>query len=234
MAARGHVMLDCNQSIALVTPFFGRLSEGVKSCLLSKARVRSYSRGETICLQGEPAESLKIVMNGWVKLFRVGVGGDEAILATLSSGQSFDEAAALQQGECRASADAVSQCSVMHLDLGLIQNCENGFTEVSRAVLSETTGHLDAMMGHVEGLKVKTGAQRLADYLVCLSEAQKDALDLELPFEKNILAGKLGMKPESLSRTFAHLKKFGVECRMKQVRIRDVATLRAYAEECAA
>lgn len=86
------------------------------------------------------------------------------------------------------------------------------------------------MMAQVEGLKVQTGAQRLTRYLIDLYEAEGGAIEFELPFEKVILAGKLGMKPESLSRAFARLKPAGVSSSHRLVSIRDMSKLRAYAE----
>lgn len=77
-------------------PFLDQLSENVRKCLISKARIRESFRGSTITLQGETVESLKVVLSGWVKLYRISESGEEAILATLQAGQSFDEIAALR------------------------------------------------------------------------------------------------------------------------------------------
>jgi hypothetical protein len=46
-----------------------------------------------------------------------------------------------------------------------------------------------------------------------------------------LIAGRLGLKPESLSRAFARLKDQGVTIRQNVARIDDVATLRIYVEE---
>mgnify|MGYP000870833733 FL=1 len=52
-----------------------------------------------------------------------------------------------------------------------------------------------------------------------------------LPYDKSLIAGRLGMKPESLSRAFARLRESGVTVRQNHAAISSVADLRAFAEE---
>jgi len=47
-----------------------------------------------------------------------------------------------------------------------------------------------------------------------------------LPFQKSLLAGKLGLAPEALSRAFSALKKAGVTVRGRIVQVNDVAALK--------
>lgn len=213
------------------TPILDQLSQQVRECLLSKAQIKNFDRGATICLQGEKVECLKIVLSGWVKLYRVCPNGNEAVLSTLEQGQSFDEIVALQGGVSPVSAEAASNCTVMFLQLSSICTCENAFAEISKAVMSAAASHLDSMIGHIEQLKVKTGTQRLSEYLIDLSDSAGGSSDLVLPYEKVLLAGKLGMKPESLSRAFARLKHLGVRSIQRNVTIRDVASLQGLVDD---
>jgi len=49
-----------------------------------------------------------------------------------------------------------------------------------------------------------------------------------LPYDKNLIAGRLGMKPESLSRAFAKLRAQGVTVRQNHAAIADVERLQSY------
>ncbi|WP_372884187.1 Crp/Fnr family transcriptional regulator [Shimia sp.] len=220
-------MFDFNHTDTRAVPLLEQLSPEVRQCLLSKARCRSFARGETLCLQGETAETLKIVMDGWVKLYRVSENGSEAVLATLPAGQSFDELAALRRGRSSVSAEAISECRVMFLDVATICGCDNAYREINEAVLSAASDHFDGMVHQVEQLKISNGVERLTDFLLSLSGNGRGGCDLVLPFEKVVLAGMLGMKPESLSRAFGKLKAFGVKSHNRQVRIEKIEELRA-------
>ena len=49
--------------------------------------------------------------------------------------------------------------------------------------------------------------------------------------DKSLIAGRLGMKPETLSRSLAKLRAFGVETTGRELMIRDVGALRAHFDE---
>ncbi|MBT2131930.1 cyclic nucleotide-binding domain-containing protein [Aliiroseovarius lamellibrachiae] len=213
-------------------PFFARLSPHVRACLVGKSVMRSHPQGSIISLQGDENPTLKVVVDGWVKLFRLSSGGTETTLAMLDHGHSFDEVPALKKGAAIASAEAISNCTVLHLDLRAICTCKNAFAELHMAVLAAASGHARDMIGQIEQLKAKTGAQRLSDYLVELSDTKGGENEMTLPYGKKVLAGKLGMKPESLSRAFRQLKPFGVHSHEGNIRLGDLRGLRAFSQEC--
>jgi len=217
---------------------FEKLSDPVKTCLLSKAYVRDFRRGTVISFQGDKTNTLKLVVRGWVKLFRLAPNGDEAILQTLPKGKSFDEMTALETGRCTSSAETLSNCSILFIDLPAICSCPKARAELSSAVLLATSEHLVEMSDQVEQLKVKTAPQRLSSFLMEHICGESTTGEIELPYEKAVLAGKLGMKPESLSRAFKRLKEIGVCCDRNVVQVNDVPMLEAYsaddtAEACA-
>jgi CRP-like cAMP-binding protein len=223
-------MLDMSSYATAEFPLFDRLSDHVARCLLSRGVERHYARGEVICLQSEPARTLKLVTDGWVKLYRVTPTGDEAILATLSRGASFDEVAALRGGESKLSVEAMTDCTILHLALNAICSCQGADAEISAAVLGAASDKMDELITQLEGLKVKTGVQRLCGVLLDLAGDTLGTAVLELPFDKVVLAGKLGMQPESLSRAFKKLKSVGVQSIRRQVRIEDVPAFQRFVE----
>ena len=224
-------MLDCTTYDISHFPLFASLSNPVAEYLLSRGRERRYAQGEVICLQDEPAKSLKLVTKGWVKLYRVTESGAEAILATLELGSSFDEIAALRGGNSKMSAEAITDCTILHLDLNAICTCDGAHAEISSAVLSAACSKFDDLITQLEDLKVKTALQRLSGFLLDKTHDYADQADIELPYNLCVLAGQLGMQPESLSRAFKRLKSLGVENRGRNVCISDVSILRGFAEQ---
>ena len=205
--------------------------ENVARTVLESARLRSFSRGETIFLQGERASAIYIVAEGWVKLYRIAPSGAEAVVGVFTKGSSFGEAVAFRHDTYPVAAEAVTDCALIRIeaDAFLRQIREN--PEVAISILSATFVHLHGLVAQVEALKAQTGAQRVAEFLLELATCPDGACEVTLPYDKVLIAGRLGMKPESLSRAFARLKDQGVTIKQNTAHIEDLAILRDYVEE---
>jgi hypothetical protein len=66
--------------------------------------------------------------------------------------------------------------------------------------------------------------------MVRLTPTRKGPAIIELPFEKGLLANRLGMKPESFSRALVQLRSRGVTVERGTVRIADMNRLLAFVE----
>jgi CRP-like cAMP-binding protein len=199
--------------------------------LLKSSRVRGFDRGATLFLQGEKASAIYIVLDGWVKLYRIAPNGAEAVVGVFTKGRSFGEAVAFQHDVYPVAAEAVTDCRVIRIEAEtyLRQIREN--PEFAVAVLSATFVHLQSLVVQVEALKAQTGAQRLAEFLLELAECSFGECEVVLPYDKVLIAGRLGMKPESLSRAFAKLRDHGVAIRQNHASIADIQALRDFAFE---
>ncbi len=197
--------------------------------LLERATVAEVARGATIFSQDDPAEAIYIVIEGWVKLYRISAVGTEAVVGVFTKGHSFGEAVALQGRTYPVFAEAVTETTLMRIEaksfLGLLENSP----EIAIAMLTATYAHLHNLVAQIEQLKGQTGPQRVADFLLDLTTSEVGACSVNLPYDKVLIAGRLGMKPESLSRAFAKLKAHGVTMQQHSAQIADVAALRAFA-----
>ncbi|MFO1203072.1 MAG: Crp/Fnr family transcriptional regulator [Tabrizicola sp.] len=199
--------------------------------VLESARVRSFSRGETIFLQGERASAIYIVAEGWVKLYRIAPSGAEAVVGVFTKGSSFGEAVAFRHDTYPVAAEAVTDCTLIRIEADAFLRQIRDNPEVAISILSATFVHLHGLVAQVEALKAQTGAQRVAEFLLELASCREGACEVTLPYDKVLIAGRLGMKPESLSRAFARLKEQGVTIKQNTAQIDDVAVLRDYVEE---
>jgi CRP-like cAMP-binding protein len=199
--------------------------------VLSEARVRSYERGETIFLQGDQATAIYIVAAGWVKLYRVAPSGAEAVVGVFTKGRSFGEAVAFRTDVYPVAAEAVTDCSLIRIEADSLLRQIRESPEIAISILSATFVHLNGLVAQVEGLKAQTGVQRIAEFLLDLAPCSVGACEVTLPYDKVLIAGRLGMKPESLSRAFAKLRDHGVTVRQSLASISDVAVLRNFVEQ---
>ena len=66
--------------------------------------------------------------------------------------------------------------------------------------------------------------------MIRIAPSREGPVVLELPFEKSLLANRLGMKPESFSRALARLRAHGVTVDREIVKIDDVGRLVSFVE----
>ena len=102
---------------------------------------------------------------------------------------------------------------------------------VANSLLQATAHDFGAMVQQVCDLKLRTTAQRLGCYLLSLTETTgNDRAAFKLPFDKRLLAARLGCRQENLSRAFASLRQMGVETHGARVILHDIPKLRDYSE----
>lgn len=224
-------MENADRRVALQALLFRNLPEKLGLGLLDSAALKHYSRGEGIFLQGDPADFIAVVLDGWVKLFRVKPNGAEVVIGVFTRGNSFGEAPAVMEMAFPVSAAAVTDCRLLLVRAAPLIELMSRDPAVTRAILAATLTHLHGLVHQIEQLKAQSGAQRLAEFLVSLTPVAAGPCTLTLPYDKSLVAARLGMKPESLSRALARLRGLGVNVPQNQVVIDDVAALRAFSEE---
>ncbi len=205
------------------------LSEEIRERLLRDAQQRHYREGETIFVQGEPARLVFIVLEGFVKLSRLTASGNEAVVAILGPHRSFAEAMVLRQTPYPVSAEASSEATLLQIDGTRLRQILLENPEFAIGLLASTFVHLQGLVDQIENLKAHTGVERLAEFLAGLSKRDSGPCEVHLPYNKRLIAGHLGMQPESLSRAFARLRKYGVEVDANKAVIADIAGLRRLA-----
>lgn len=222
---------EIHKAIARNSVLIRSLPEKHIDLLMTKAIWRHYDRGETLFLQDEPANAIHIVLDGWVKLYRMTPSGSEAIVSVFTRGESFGEAVALRNKPYPVSGEAATQSEVMHIPSNVLIDLIKRDAEVGLTMLSASFNHLHSLVAQLEQLKAQTGAQRVAEFLLGLSKTETGSCEVTMPYDKVLIAGKLGMKPESLSRAFSRLKPVGVSIKKNHALIRDTDALRAYVED---
>jgi CRP-like cAMP-binding protein len=215
----------------VAAPVFSGLPRNVLEELMKDAVVKPVGRGEILFVQGDPVTAFFLVLDGWVKIYRLTPSGTEAVVAVFTRGQTFAEAAAFVRGQFPASGEAVTDGRLLRLQSGNLLRLIRENPDVGLSMLASTSRHLHMLVQQIEQLKAHTGAQRVAEFLVSLSELKAGPAKISLPYDKILIAGRLGMQPESLSRAFAKLKTIGVHIEQNNAMIENIERLRLYAEE---
>jgi CRP-like cAMP-binding protein len=185
--------------------------------LIAGAGTLTLQNHQVIFRQDDPATAFFIVIHGWVKLYRLTVAGEEAVIQVFAKGDSFAEAAALTGDPYLATAEAVCDARVVRIPADHVVRNIREMPEIALAMIASTSQHMQHLVQQVEQLKAQTGVQRLAEFLASLCPSDGAKCTIALPYDKSLIAGRLGLKPETLSRDFAKLKSLGVDVRASHV-----------------
>lgn len=205
---------------------FERAPEAAAVAVVGPQRPTLVEKGAVLCRQGEPAANCFLVLEGLVKAYREG-GDAAAVLAIHGPGRAFLVGEALNGGVYSVTAEAVTRSRILALDAARMRTAIASDQRLARAMLAAAALNLRALVDHIEELKTMTAPARLADFILGLSGARSGAAEVSLPYEKQLIADRLGMTPESFSRALRRLGKHGVSVDREKILIRDVAALRA-------
>ncbi len=212
------------------TPLFGAMPLEVAQSLVGNQAVRVYDKGTLLFQQGEPATSFFVVLDGWVKLFRTTPDGSEAVVGVFRRGESFAEAAIFLGGRYPVSAEVAATARLVRIDGELLRRRIRDQPDLAFSMLASASHHLKFLVEQIEQIKSLSAPQRIADFLITLCPVREGSCAIELPYEKALIASRLGMKPESLSRALAKLRPLGVSVEREHVSIVDVDLLVRFVE----
>jgi CRP-like cAMP-binding protein len=210
---------------------FQRLSDRTLATMLAGSSPRPVARGAILFLQDEPADRFYLVLDGWVKLFRITPGGVESVINVVAPGETFAEAAMFASAKFPVTAEAATACRVISISRTAFTRALESDPGAVMAMLASLSMRLRFHVHQIEQLQVQSTAQRVGEFLVRLCPPGSGNATFELPFEKSLIARRLGMKPETFSRALGKLRGIGVENYDATVTVDDLDRLRAFCEE---
>lgn len=216
------------KNIAKSSYLIKSLPSNFQETLLKCSNLKTFKKGDILFRFGEPAQHIKIVIDGWVKITKVSPSGEEAVVDVFKAGDSFGEAVVFKGSVYPVNAIAVTECKILSIPRTPLLNALKTDPEISFAVIGSIFAHLHSLVSQLHQLKALNGTQRVAKFLADLCNSDSGKCVVTLPFDKKLIAGKLGLKPESLSRSFTRLKKIGVQVEHNQAIISDVQKLLDY------
>ncbi|MEN8214692.1 MAG: Crp/Fnr family transcriptional regulator [Pseudomonadota bacterium] len=162
---------------------------------------------ESLFLQGDELSSIYLLISGNIKLFRLTPSGNEKIIDLIRPGQTFAEAALFMGGSrYPVNATAVSSSVVVAIDARGYKQTMESSVKLCMNLLARMSSRLHWMVNEVDRLTLHNATFRLIDFLlnqVVSEESSSEEIHLDVP--KHVIASRLSMKPETLSRTLKQL-----------------------------
>jgi len=207
MENNSHFALNCLDSISL----FNALTSEQRTLVFKLIRHSSYKAGERIYSPGQPANSIHIISQGKVRIFRLAESGREQLIRLLVPGEFAGELALFKEGIYEAYAESITDTKICMIFYEDFKALLKSYPSISIAMLATLAARLSVSEQQSTWMSTETAKQRLLHYLV--RSATRDThknLIVHLPMAKKDLASYLGTTPETFSRQWTKLKKEGI------------------------
>jgi len=201
-------------------PFFSNLPEADLEVLIKAAQIRDYNRQQGIFIRGDKAERFFIIINGWIKLHRETMEGEESVVALFTRGDVLGEAAILGGADYPFSAEAAEKSRVAEIPAAALKEVAQNNPDILRRVMASMSREMRRLQLETEHRAMMDAPQRISCMLLQLSADMIGAGGaFTFPYDKSLAAARLGMKPETFSRALAQLKSDGVTVKGSEIRI---------------
>ncbi len=214
--------------------FWGLLTDPEQAVLSALGRMSVFPPGATMCVEGEPATHVFVLVAGWVKILSVTSDGHELVLALRRHGDIVGEVAGEATGYRIATVQAIDTVRALivgHDRFSSFLDAHPGASHAYRRVVTQRWSEAATMLRR---RSVTSGAQRLAGLLLDLAGQHSDGADgrvhVTLPLSQEELASLAGTSRATVTRALASWRKRGfVHTGQRRITIIDVSALRKIA-----
>ncbi len=216
-------------------PLFSALSRADLAHMAAATRERRLQKGERLFQRGEQPKGFFLVVWGQVKLAFTSAQGNEKVVEILGPLQSFGEAVMFLDQPYPVLGEALADTLVLHIGAQAVFGQIEQDPRFARKLLAGMSIRLHTMVRDVESYALRSSIQRVIGYLLQLAEgtpcapgagAAQGRAEVELPTSKQVIASRLSLTPETLSRIFHELSDMGlISVHGKHIVIHDIARL---------
>jgi len=209
------------------TVLFSNIDDDLFRLFESEAIIKNCSKGKLLFLQEDDAEFFYVIASGWVKLFRETLDGEEAVVDVLNGGHIFGETAIFDNSIYSYSSQIVEDAVLLMLPLSLLKEKIEENSKLSMQMFSAMSRFRRYQDKELEHRDLQNAPQRIGCFLLrlCKSNVEKD-ITLHLPYDKTLIASRLGMKPETFSRALSRLRKeTGINIKGSTIKIDNIEQL---------
>jgi len=220
-------------------PLFKELSEEQRARIATQTRMLRVARGETLFHRGDLAAGTYIVCYGRIKLSFVSPTGVEKVIEIIDQGQSFGEAVMFLELPHVVSAQALADSLLLLVPKEAVFENIDRDPAFARRMLAGLSRRLHQLVADVEAYSTRSGTERLIGFLLrdCVGAGMEEgapepqgSIDIELPVAKGVIASRLNLTQEHLSRILHDLSALGlIEVHGRRIHVRDVERLRRHA-----
>ena len=213
-------------------PLFSALSPEDLAQVAEGTREKRIHKGEMLFQRGDQPKGFYYVIFGQIKLAFSSPNGNEKVVEILGPHQSFGEAVMFMDRQYPVFAESLADTLLLHIGRDAVFNLIDQDPGFARRMLAGMAIRLHSMVRDVESYSLRSSTQRVIGYLLQQDTAKPregEEAAIDLPTSKQIIASRLNLTPETLSRIFHELSNAGlITVQGKHISLHDVDKLRNY------
>lgn len=215
-------------------PLFQELTAQQIDHIAAQVREKRLTKGEMLFQKGDPSRGFYLIVFGQLKLAFPASNGNEKVVDILGPKQSFGEAVMFMDRPYPVLAEAIADTLLLHIGKEVVFELLENDPSFARHLLAGLSMRLHSLVQDVESYSLRSSAQRVIGYLLqhCPNESGGNCdsrIDITLPTSKQIIASRLNLTPETLSRIFHDLADAKlIDVNGKQVVVHSLKRLREY------
>lgn len=208
----GFFMQTITPVILRTLPLFSGLSEHEKDYLIQGGKNRHYANGQNLFVQGDSIRNFYIVCEGAVQLFRETPDGHEMTAEVFIAGDVIGEMEILQSSPTHQfNALVIKDALLMEFPVAWLKDNIRKHSILALNLLGMLSQRHNISTLESEHKATMSAPQQLACFLerLCILH-DFDPHSFELPYSKTLIASRLGIELETLSRALAKLREHGI------------------------
>lgn len=214
--------------------FWALLTDEEQAALSGLGRITVFPPGGVLCVEGEPATHVFVLVDGWVKIVGVTSDGHEMVLALRGRGDTVGEVAGSTTGYRTATVQAagtVRALIVAYEKFSAFLDAHAGADRAYRLMVTRRWNDAESML---RTRSVTSGAQRLAALLLVLAERHGSGADgrvrIAALLTQEELASLTGTSRATVTRALSGWRQRGIiRTGQRDITITDLAALRKIA-----
>jgi CRP/FNR family cyclic AMP-dependent transcriptional regulator len=211
--------------------FWDLLTRDEQSALWSVGRDKEYPPGATLCVEGDPATHVFILLDGWVKILSAAEYGHEPTLALRGAGDIVGEVAGQTTGRRNATMLAIGTVQALIVGYDRFSSFLDSSRGGGRAYRQVLTYRWRDAEARLRSRAMTNGAQRLAALLLDLAERHggqpEGVIEIALPLSQEELASLAGTSRATVARALTGWRQRGlIRTGQRRITLTDVPGLR--------
>lgn len=210
---------------------FSGLGQEDFDTLMRRVSPVALEKGEILFHRGDNASHFYYVDSGHLELNLLARTGQKKVMEVLGPGRTFAEAVAfMRERRYPVTCEALSDSTLCQIPNQVYVDLVYGNPDACMRLLSDICRHLHARVREIERLTVQNAHGRLVSYLLDhVVETNDDEATIRLELPRHVIAARLSITPETLSRLLRDLVGDGiVTIEDRVIFVHSLARLRPY------